>query len=158
MATFTTGEVLKEDIVITVGVKTGTHTTFEDVLYTVAAGERVTMRMLDFNLEGKGNAVSFLMDLKVLKSLQPNGGNPTAPENSHIIAHTEADGASLFGEITYYSKYDGGSDSSYRSVDYKDEFYLTTGDQVVLSLNAFTQSAVLDTSIKLSLKKYSLFS
>ena len=154
MATFTTGEVLREDIVSQFH-KSGVNTSFTDVLYTVDGGERVTLQLLDLIFFGDANAVNYTMSLFIQKFFMPGVTPQNAPPSILNLIDFQITNANI-AEVTYYTSNVVGTIN--RDAGFYGQYFLADGDSLRLSVNAFTSNVNLTTDIKYSLKKYSLFS
>jgi len=162
MATFSNGEVLREDITMTIGYS-NTISAIEETVYTVESGTRVTMQLLDIRLYGlgpsSGNA-GFTMRIKIKKFIDPFGtGAGNAPDSEKIlITGTSATAAEYEGEVLYYSYGGRSTFSATYSSDYNLPIELAAGDRVVFDLIDASQNININYFGKLNLKKYSLFS
>jgi len=153
MATFTTGEVLREDIVTTYS-KSGGQTVFDDNLFTVGNGERVTLQILDMKLYYDGFSVDYSSQLFIKKSNTSTGGTYGAAPNVLNLIHLNSNNQNI-NEVTYYTE-TGAFFEFIRDPGFYGQYFLRSGDSLRLAVSS--ANVTVDLSVTFSLKKYSLFS
>ena len=152
MATFSTGEVLREDIITNYS-KSGVNSPFEDILYTSGGGERVVLQLLDFKFYLNAFIATGTVDMIIEKSLTSTGGLNGAPPN--ILSLVEGVSIAGVGETTFYTE--GATTTATRYVDYNKPIDLGQGDKLIVRYVNPNGTANLDFAARFSLKKYTLF-